>query len=135
MISREEILGKYSLDDLSSLEQDNLERLLTAVNKLRAAYGKPMKVTSGFRSKADQIRIYADKGITDLAKIPMKSAHLSAEAVDFADPDNRLKDFINKCTPKQLEEFGIFYEDFKCSPGWLHCQIRKPASGKRFFIP
>jgi len=136
MISMKEILqGKVNLEDLPQEHQDNLNNLLEKLNKLRQAYGKAMKVTSGYRSLEDHLRIYADKGIRDLSQIPMKSKHLSGQACDFSDPDNKLKDFINDCTEEQLEEFGLYFEDFKHTSNWVHCQSVPPKSGRRFFIP
>ena len=135
MISLNELIKNVKIEDIPKDHLDNLNSLLVNLNKLRAAYGKPLKVTSGYRSMADHMRIYADKDIRDLNKIPMKSKHLSGQACDFADPDNKLKDFINDCTPEELEEFGLWFESFPETPGWVHCQNLPPKSGKRFFIP
>jgi uncharacterized protein YcbK (DUF882 family) len=135
MITIKELLGKNELKDIPEVHVKALNGLLEAVNRLRTAYGKAMLVSSGYRSMVEHLRIYNDKGIVDIKNIPMKSAHLSGEAVDFSDPDNRLKNFINSCTNEQLEVFGLYFEDFKHTSNWVHCQIRKPASGKRFFIP
>jgi uncharacterized protein YcbK (DUF882 family) len=135
MIKIEELLKDKKLKDLSVEQQTNLKDLVVRLNKLRAAFGRPMNVTSGVRSLEDHLRIYADKGIRDLKLIPMKSKHLSGQACDFADPDNTLKSFLNSCTPEQLEEFGLWYEDFVATVGWLHCQSVPPKSGKRFFKP
>ena len=53
MISRDEILmGRDKQAPLTGLMEVNLRKLLQAVNKLRAAYGKPMIVSSGYRPAA-----------------------------------------------------------------------------------
>ena len=44
---------------------------------------KPIIITSGYRSMAHHLKIYAEKGITDKSKIPMGSYHLQGKAVDF----------------------------------------------------
>lgn len=132
MISFKELLSGNLITDLSIAQQHNMEDLLVAVNKLRAAWGKPLRVTSGFRTMQDHLRIYSQKGITDKAKIPMGSKHLSGLAVDFADPDGSLYAWAY-ANPTLLAEWGIWCEaDTK---GWLHCQIAPPKSGSRFFKP
>jgi uncharacterized protein YcbK (DUF882 family) len=134
MISMAEILKGKDINDVQEEHQTNLFELLIKCNKLRELYAKAMIVSSGYRSLEEHIRIYADKGIRDLSKIPMKSKHLSGQACDFADPDNHLKDFINDHLD-EVAAIGLWFEDFKHTPGWVHVQIIPPASGRRFFIP
>lgn len=130
MITREEILGNNKCPP--ELEE-NLKKLLEAVNKLRSLWGKPMKVTSGFRSMAHHIQVYKDKGITDLAKIPMKSKHLSCEAIDIYDPKFELTNFCKQNEAK-MKEFGLYFEDDMSVPR-LHIQCVAPKSGNRWFKP
>jgi hypothetical protein len=99
----------------------NLDDLLVRVNKVRKGYGKPMRVSSGLRSQADQQRINP--------KAP-KSKHLTGQAVDIADPKGELKAYIKANPPDDL-----WFEDFDHTPGWVHMQSVPPKSGKRFFIP
>lgn len=107
-------------------EQDaNLAELLVKMNKIRAAYNRPMLVTSGLRSKEDQARINPKA---------TKSRHLMGQACDIADGDGSFKKWIN-ANVSILESIGIWCEDFSASPTWVHCQIISPKSGKRFFIP
>jgi len=121
MISMKEILGPYKLEDQDQATQVNLNILLAKMNAVRSLYGKPLTVTSGLRAKADQIRIYAAKGITDLAKIPMGSKHLRGQAVDFSDPK---REFQAWCTTheKELREIGIWMESFDATKNWVHMQ-------------
>lgn len=131
MISRNEILkGKECPDEL----EQNLQELLERVNKARAAYGKAMTVTSGYRSKEDQIRVYREKGITDLSKIPMKSKHLYCQALDIYDPKQELQKWVKE-NLELMEEIGLWMEDFSATKNWVHFQIVPPASGNRFFKP
>lgn len=134
MIKMSEILKGKDITDIPEEHHENLFDLLLKLNKLRALYAKSMIVSSGYRFLEDHIRIYADKGIRDLSKIPMKSKHLCGQACDIADPDNKLKDFINNNLDEVIK-IGLWFEDFKHTPGWVHIQIVPPASGKRFFIP
>lgn len=134
MIDLKELLGSTIWSNQSVTVQSNLMDLLERVNKLRAAYGKPMHVTSGLRTRADQIRIYAAKGITDQSKIPFGSQHLKGTACDFADSDGALKAFVKANVPL-LESIGLWCEALESTPTWLHVQTVPPKSGARFFKP
>lgn len=126
MITRDEILmGRDKLAPLIGPMEVNLEKLLRAVNKFRAVYGKPMKVTSGYRPAAINSQT---KGAAP------KSNHMICLAVDFADKDGKLAEFcLNNL--KLLEDFGIWIEDPKHTKGWVHMQAVPPRSGNRVFIP
>lgn len=112
----------------------NLLELLIRINKVVDACGIILIVTSGLRSRQKQIAVYAEKGITDLDKIPLGSKHLSAQAVDISDPNGDLKKWIMQ-NIKLIEEIGFWMEDFEYTKGWVHFQTAPPRSGKRFFIP
>lgn len=128
----QELLGTYKLEDQSPEIQANLAVLLTRVNEIRNEWGKPMTVTSGLRSMADHLRIYAAKGITDQSKIPMNSRHLIGAAVDISDPDLSLTAWL-KANPKILEDAQLWCEEG--NKNWVHFQIMPPASGARWFLP
>jgi uncharacterized protein YcbK (DUF882 family) len=134
MISINELLSNQAkFEDLGKDIQANLIELHRKVNLLRSAYGKPMIVTSGLRTKKHHLDIYARKGIFP-PKVPMKSNHLFGRAVDFADGDGKLKAWVLE-NIKLVEEIGLYMEDFSATKTWLHVQINKPKSGKRFFKP
>lgn len=133
MISLQEILGKSALTDLTAEQQANIQELLTKINKIRTAWGKPMTVTSGFRSKEDHIRIYKAKGI-DESKIPWGSWHLKGGAVDISDPKQELQAWC-LANENKLAEIGLWCESFNYTNNWAHFQIQPPKSGKRFFNP
>lgn len=107
----------------------NLALLLERMNELRAAYGHPMIISSGLRSDEQQAALIA-QGKTN-AKA---SKHLAGLACDVYDPEQKLQAFILS-DPKIIERIGIWCEDFKFTPNWVHCQVTPPGSGKRFFIP
>ncbi len=135
MITLAEILmGRITYDKLSAQQQSNINTLLQRINIIRKAYNKSMKVSSGFRSMEDHLRIYKEKGITDPNKIPMKSNHLSAAAIDIADPKQELQKWI-LANIKILEDAQLWCEDFTATKTWVHFQILAPKSGKRFFMP
>lgn len=101
----------------------NLQILHERMNLVRKEYGKPMIVTSGLRSEADQARINP--------KAP-KSKHLLGLACDIYDPG---ADLYRWC--KAHEDFltanGLWMEE-RQGP-WQHFQAAPPRSGKRWFIP
>ena len=131
MISRSEILkGKNCPPEL----EENLTELLVKINKVRDGFGRSMTVTSGLRDKADQLRIYKAKGITDESKIPMSSKHFFCQAVDISDPNQELQKWIKE-NISLVEKIGLWFEDFKTTTNWVHAQIVPPKSGNRFFKP
>ena len=132
MISEKEITkGK----DVPVAFQNDLKILLERVNKLRSLYGKPMYVSSGFRSMDQHIAIYAAKGIP-ADKVPMKSRHLYCQACDFADKDGALKAFVKANDYQVLKDCELWMEAESACDGWLHVQICAPAqTGNREFLP
>lgn len=133
MISMKELLGDLVITDVPHAHQVNLEKLLKVLNEFRKAYGKPMRVTSGYRTPQIHRRIYGDPS-NPLGAIPLKSNHLQGLACDFADPKMEIMNFIldNKSL---CETLGLYFEDFDWTPGWVHMQIVPPRSGKRIFVP
>lgn len=116
--------------------KDNLLELLIRMNKVRDAYGRPMIVTSGYRSAADHIRIYKSLGIP-ANKIPWGSCHLTCQAVDIYDPDGELFEWCVE-NDTLLREIGVWLEE-KDDQKRVHFQIKpfrsyKP-SGSIFFKP
>ncbi len=101
-----------------------MKTLLSRVNKLRHAWGKPMIVTSGYRPEASNAAVGGKP----------KSAHITCEAIDIADPDKELAAWTLANLPL-LEELGLYIEDPAYSKNWVHYQIRAPKSGKRVFKP
>lgn len=134
MITMDELLKGKSYDSQSKEVRTNLSVLLYRINLLRTAYDKSMIVTSGLRTKEDQIRIYAEKGVMDMSKIPMGSSHLTGGAVDISDPQQELQKYV-KNNLEFVADIGLWFEDFKYSKNWVHAQVIAPASGRRFFIP
>jgi uncharacterized protein YcbK (DUF882 family) len=121
MITIEELIGETKWEDIPEDHRDNLLILLEKLNKVRAKYGKPMTVTSGYRSTKHHLEIYAKKGITDKSKIPMKSKHLFGQACDIYDPKKELQKWC-KDNEKFLNEVGVWLESFEDTPNWVHFQ-------------
>jgi hypothetical protein len=123
VVTIEELLMKRAkFEDLSEELQKNCSDLIVKLNKFRAAYGKPMYVSSGYRPADINKKIGGGS----------KSAHMSLEACDFADADGKIFEFI-KANPDILEQCGLYLEDPQYSPSWIHLQSRKAS--KRVFLP
>lgn len=106
-------------------QQENLEKLANAVSELERLMGREFLITSGLRSPQDQLKINA----------PIKnSAHMTGEAVDVSDVDGSIYGY---CIDNVdiLIRLGLYLECRTWTPRWLHCQIRAPKSGSRFFQP
>lgn len=122
MILEKEILRGQ---DITSEQRDNLNKLLIAVNKLRARFNRAMIVVSGYRTPEH------NKAIGGAPN----SNHCKCLAVDFADYDGDLKGFCRKNNYEVLKDCGLWMEDGEHTKSWLHVQIVPPASGVREFLP
>lgn len=105
--------------------QENIDTLIEKLSQVRDAWGRPMTVTSGLRSAADQERINPSAP---------KSKHMTGEAADIADPDGSLAAWT-KDNLDLMAQIGLWMEDFAHTHGWVHYQISPPKSGHRVFLP
>lgn len=120
-ITRAEVLmGRDSEYPLTAHMEENLSELLRAINKFRAIYGIPMKVTSGYRPGK----------YNEAAHGAPNSTHLDCRACDFADPDGELDKY---CLANQavLEQCGLYLESPTKTPGWTHLDT-KPRNNRVF---
>jgi len=112
---------------LTETEKNNIGLLLTKMNCIRAEYGLPMRISSGFRSASDEKRID-----------PMhpNSMHTRGLACDVLDPqpESRLWKW---CIAHLnfLVELGVYLEDRDYTPNHVHFQVWPPYSGSRIFKP
>lgn len=62
------------------------------------------------------------------------SSHIDACGLDTRDP---LRLFARWCLRNldKLEKIGLWMEDPRWTPTWVHLQTRPPQSGKRVYIP
>lgn len=103
----------------------NLAVLLERMNQVRSAWGHPMIVTSGLRSQSDQQRINP---------AAPQSKHLLGAACDISDPAGALARWVQDRL-QLMADVGLWCEDFRSTPGWVHFQILPPKSGRRVFLP
>lgn len=102
----------------------NLQILLERVNKIRVLWDKPMTITSGLRSQADQQRINP---------AAPKSKHLLGQAVDIYDPDLSLTAWLKENGSNRLVDAQLWCEEG--NRNWVHFQCVSPRSGNRWFLP
>lgn len=132
MINLKMLLKNAKFEDQTQSIKDNLLILLEKLSKIEAAYGQNFIITSGLRTKEDQLRIYKAKGVPD-NKIPWGSAHLKGAAADVSDPNGKLIDWCYD-NVQILENIGLWCEEKDSIPR-VHFQIYPPKSGNRFFKP
>lgn len=128
MITRAEILmGREVEYPLNPILESNLNILLTRLNKLRQLFGKPMRVSSGYRpGRFNKAKAMGTKH--DGAK---DSAHLYCMAVDFYDPNRELVKFCMANKGAILKQCGLYMEKPSQTPTWCHLQIR-PTKNRIF---
>lgn len=114
---------KWEESEVDTVTLRNLEELCARVNKL--GYEPPMRASSCLRSLVDQKRINPKA---------LKSCHLYGAALDIADPDGFLAEWL-QWRVDLLVECGLWMEDPRYTKGWVHLQIYAPKSFKRIFVP
>ena len=120
------LMGRAKLESLPPDIQFNIISLLSKVNTLLERFGEFRKVTSGFRTQTDQMRI--NPKVT-------KSNHLRGLCVDLEDKDGRLDAFCCEKDFAILKELDLYIESPTATIGWSHIQNIPPRSKKRSFIP
>lgn len=128
MISKDELLNgrdKQYASDYTQEISDNLDRLLIPMNEIRTAWGQPMTVNSGWRPPS------INASTPGAAK---HSKHMIGLAVDISDTDGSLWTWVLQ-NLDLMQKLGIYHEDRRYSPSWVHFQFGAPNSGKRIFIP
>jgi hypothetical protein len=128
MLSKDELLqgrDETYKDEYTQAISDNLDDLLEVLNQVRAAYGKPLKVVSGWRPASIN-------GMTKGAS--PKSNHMTGHACDFSDGSG---EFFKWCVAnlELLAKLGLYLEDKRWTPTWTHVQNIPPKSRKRIYVP
>lgn len=122
------LMGRAKLENLPADIQANLNILHERINKLRTAYGKPLKVNDGYRRAQDKPKNGA-----------AQSKHFSGLAIDLDDNDSA--DLWKWCFAnlQLMKDIGLWLEHpgFTHSQNgtWMHFQVVPPLSKKRIFIP
>ncbi len=111
--------------ELSEELCSNAAAVVERVNRLLARAGLARSVSSGWRPAAVNATV---PGASP------RSRHLTCQAIDVADDDDRL-DAWCMAHLEVLEELGLWLEHPDATPRWCHLQIVPPGSGKRVFEP
>jgi hypothetical protein len=128
MITLNELLmgrDKTHAAELTAGIRGNLTETVTRVNAVRHALGRRLHVNSGWRPASINA---ATPGAAH------KSNHLRGLAVDFRDHDGTLRQWCLNNLPL-LVATGIWLEDFRWTPTWVHMQIVAPGSAHRIYPP
>lgn len=131
MITQEDYFGRVSHLEAPSQEiTENAAELLERVNALledcvpiEAAVAP--RVNSGWRPAAYNATI---------ANAAPKSKHITGQAIDVADPDGELDEYLID-NPQILARHGLWMEHPLATKGWCHLQCVPPRSGNRIFYP
>lgn len=121
--------SRYRLECTEAIQQNAL-KTVEAINRILAIFEEEMLVsrdvcTSGWRPKS------VNDATANAAKT---SKHLTAEAGDIEDADRAFAQWCVK-NADVLAECGLWMEDPRWTPTWVHLQRVPPKSGKRIYIP
>jgi hypothetical protein len=111
-------------NDLTLEVDDNATKLLEAVNTFLDNYQPTLLVSSGWRPKTHNTKIGGAPS----------SNHIKGLAIDIKDTDNRVFQYVLQ-NLKLAEQLGLYFEDKRWTPTWVHIQLVKPKSGNRIFVP
>ena len=128
MITKSELLqgrDKTFSSEYTDRISDNLDILVEKINVVRSAYGKPMRVNSGWRPASINGSI---KGAAP------NSNHTLGAAVDVSDPKGELRDWC-LANLDVVAAAGLYLEDFRYTKGWVHFSFLPPGSKRRIFVP
>lgn len=121
--------------DLTAAIEANAAETVRRVNSLLAAYaedsGLPLPTKNGSHVASGWRPLAVNDATSNAAA---KSKHITGQACDIYDPD---RDLARWCVNHQgiLEQIGLWCEDPRWTPTWLHCQCVPPGSSRRIYIP
>ena len=89
------------------------------------------KIRSGWRPKE------INDATPGAARNSNHMSGIGGDIEDFGGDADDAPDLAAWCvnTPGVLAAYGIWMEDPRCTPTWVHWQTVPPGSGRRFFIP
>lgn len=118
------LMGRATEAELGQELADNLHTLVERLNSFFADYNGPLRITSGYRPAAANSAAGGAK----------QSKHMICAAVDVADADCKVWDYCLR-NLELASALGLWFEDKRWTPTWVHLQIEAPKSGKRIFVP
>lgn len=127
-ISKEELLSgrdKTFASEYTDAISNNLDILLQKMNVVRNAYGTPMFISSGWRPASIN---------GSVAGAAPNSNHVIGAAVDVRDTDGALWAWVLQHLDL-MQSLGLYMEDKRWTPTWVHFSFLPPGSKKRIFVP
>ena len=111
----------------SALIVDNLEALVSNIlDPLREAYGKPIKISSGYRSPR----------VNSIVGGAKTSQHLTGQAADIQAVDGNNKSLFDLIQKLQLPYDQLIWEyGTKTNPSWVHVSFSPRHRKQILFIP
>lgn len=128
MISKSELLqgrDQQYPGDYTQEISDNLDMLLGLLNQIRTAWAKPMKMNSGWRPPSIN---------ASTPGAALHSKHTQGLAADIQDLDGSLWKWVLQ-NLALMQSLGIYMEDRRWTPTWVHFGFGPPSSGHRIFVP
>ena len=117
------LMGRDKKYPITEKQKENALELLRRVGLLFDRIGiKDPMLTSGYRPSAINSKVGGSK----------MSAHVTCEAGDWENLNNRISDLISVAL---LVEFDLYMENPAFTKGWIHLQTRPTRSGNRIFNP
>lgn len=118
---------KEYANELTDEIRGNAEVTVAKVNELleRSGFKSICTINSGWRPGS------VNDATANAAK---SSKHLTGQACDLPDVGSVLRSWAMD-NLDVLEDIGLWAEDPRYTPTWLHVQTVPPKSGKRVFIP
>jgi hypothetical protein len=124
MITEQEYLKGREVDNpLTEEQKNNMNYLLSVINKIRKEWGKAMIINSGYRPAE------INANVPHAAK---SSAHITCQAIDIKD-DGSLYNWIIE--NNILVKYDLYMENRRATRSWVHLQTRATKSGNRIFMP
>lgn len=128
----ESYLAQHAADaspgELTDRIRHNAENTYSAVHKLFVAMGWAEELVSGWRPRLTNATLVVTAHAAPLSK------HMDGLAVDLADPEGEIKNYLLD-HQSVLREYGLYMEHPLATKGWVHLQIVPPKSGKQVFYP
>lgn len=135
MLTLEDYFGRMSRRDDSVPPQSTMDNAIDLLNRVNPLLDElsfipaavARVVNSGWRTPTYN---------STIPGAAPKSKHLVGLAIDIADPEGDLDDYLfSKEGQELLAKYGLYLEHPLATKGWSHIQSVAPRSGNRVFIP
>lgn len=131
MISLDAYFGQHPGDAPSAATKANALSLIARVNTL--LIGLPPEIECAHKPIVNSGWRPAWFNATVPGAAP-KSKHITGEAIDLADPEGELDEFLFR-HPQRLIDHDLWLEHPSSTRRWTHLQSVPPRSGNRIFFP